>query len=168
MSEQELNLVDAIQIALEAEKQSAAMYKEAAENAKDSVIKDLFSSLSSFEQHHYEKVNELADSLKKKGKFVVYEGYSLPIPAQSEIPMSEEAKKTLNAGKPSMMSVLTLAQEVEAQAVKRYTSMGEQTDDKEGKKMFGKLAQEEQQHLTLMTEVYWNVNNRGIWAWSGL
>jgi len=168
MSEQNLTLVDAIQIALEAEKQSAAMYKDAAEKATDKVIEGLFSSLSAFEQHHYEKVAELAESLAKKGKYIVYEGYSLPIPAQSEIPISEEATKTLKAGKPSMMSVLTLAQEVEAQAVKRYNNLAEQTSDADGKKTFGKLAQEEQKHLKLMTEVYWNVNDRGMWAWSGL
>jgi rubrerythrin len=167
MSEQDLTLVDAIQIALEAEKRSAAMYKEAAENATDKVIEGLFSSLSAFEQHHYEKVTELAETLAKKGKYIVYEGYSLPIPAQAEIPISDEASATLKAGKPSMMSVLTLAQEVEAQAVKRYNSLSERALDSDGKNTFDKLAQEEQKHLKLMTEVYWNVNDRGIWAWSG-
>jgi rubrerythrin len=168
MSEQDLSVVDAIQIALEAEKQSTNMYKEAAERAQDKVIKDLFSSLSAFEQHHYEKVTELATSLAKKGKYIVYEGYSLPIPAQAEIAVSGPVSETLRAGKPSMMSVLTLAQEAEAQAVRRYNSLFERTSDRDGKKMFAKLAEEEQRHLKLMTEVYWNVNDRGIWAWSGL
>ena len=167
MSEQDLTLVDAIQIAMEAEKQSVTLYKDAAQNAPNTVIEGLFSYLAEFEQVHYDKLVELAASLRKRKKFIVYEGYPLPIPAQSEIETSEESARVLAAKRVSMMDVLTMAQKVEEQAAKRYTSLAEKTSDADGKAMFERLAKEEQKHLRLMTEVYWNVNDRGVWAWSG-
>lgn len=167
MSEQNLTLVDAIQIALEAEKQSVTLYSDAAQKAANMVIQRLFNNLANFEQHHYDKLAELVASLQKKGKFTVYEGYSLPIPAQSEIKVSAEAAGVLAAQKVSMMDIITLAQNTEQQADKRYTALAEQTSDPDGKAMFKRLAKEEQGHLRLLTEVYWNLNDRGVWAWSG-
>ena len=166
MSEQNLSLVDAIQIAMEAEKQAVALYKDAAQKTANMVIQPLFNNLADFEQHHYDKLAELVASLQEKGKFIVYEGYSLPIPAQSEIKISEEAADVLAAQKVSMMDILTMAQNVEQQAGKRYTALAEQTSDADGKAMFEWLAKEEQTHLRLLTEVYWNLNDRGVWAWS--
>ena len=166
MGEQNLTLVDAIQIAMEAEKQAVTLYKDAAQKTAHMVIQHLFSNLVDFEQHHYDKLTELAASLQKKGKFVVYEGYSLPIPAQSEVGFSKEAAGVLAANKVSVMDIITMAQNVEQQAGKKYTALAEQTSDSDGKAMFKRLAKEEQNHLRLLTEVYWNLNDRSVWAWS--
>ena len=168
MSEQNLTLVDAIQIAMEAEKQAVALYKDAAGKAANTVLEGLFVRLADFEQHHYDKLTELVASLRKKKTFLAYEGYSVPIPAQSEIKVSGEAAEILGGGKVSMMDVITMAQNVEEHAAKRYAALAEQTSDVDGKAMFETLAKEEQKHLRLLTEVYWNLNDRGVWAWSGM
>ena len=68
MSEQALSLVDAIQLAMEAEKQAVTVYKDAAQKTASMVIERLFNSLADFEQHHYDKLTELAASLQKKGQ----------------------------------------------------------------------------------------------------
>ena len=166
MSEQELTLAHAVQMAAEAEKQSRDFYRDAAQKAGNEAIQRLFNGLADFEQHHYDKVVELTLSLQKKGKFLFYEGCSLPIAAQSEIDMSTGAGDALAATKLSMMDVLTLAENVEKQASKRYTDLAEQTSDPDGKAMFQRLAKEEQSHLDLLTEVYWNLNDRGVLSWS--
>ena len=166
MSEQDLTLADAVRIAAEAEKQSADFYRDAANKSSNVAIQRLFNSLADFEQVHYDKVVELTLSLQKKGKFLFYEGCSLPIPAQSEIEMSEGTGDALEAAKVSMMDVLTLAENVEKQASKRYANLAEQTSDPDGKAMFQRLAKEEQSHLDLLTEVYWNLNDRGVLSWS--
>ena len=57
-----------------------------------------------------------------------------------------------------------MAQNVEQQAGKKYAALAEQTSDSDGKAMFEQLAQEEQNHLRLLTKVYWNFNG-GVWAW---
>jgi rubrerythrin len=151
MSEQNLTLANAVRLAAEAEKQSVDFYKDAAQKAGNVVIERLFNNLADFEQRHYDKVAELALSLQKKGKFIFYEGCSLPIPAQSEVEMSQEAGNVLKATQVSMMDVITMAQNVEQQADKRYSALAEQTTDPDGKAMFQRLAKEEKNHLRLLT-----------------
>ena len=167
MSEQDLTLVDAIHLAMEAEKQAVTLYKDAAQKAANLAIERLFSHLVDFEQHHYDKLAELVASLEKRKKFVVYEGYSTPIPAQSEVKISGRAAEVLEAKKVSLMDILTMAQNVEKSAGDKYAALAEQTSDKDGKAMFQRLAKEEQNHLHQLTEVYWNLNDRGVWAWPG-
>lgn len=166
MSEQNLTLANAVRMAAEAERQSVEFYRDAAQKAGKAVITRLFNSLADFEQQHYDKVAELALSLQKKGKFIFYEGCSLPIPAQSEVEMSETAGDAFKETQLSMMGVITMAQNVEQQADKRYSALAEQTTDPDGKAMFERLAKEEKSHLRLLTEVYWNLNDHGVWAWS--
>jgi hypothetical protein len=98
-------------------------------------------------------------------QFTVYEGYSALIPAQSEIKISGRAAEVLEARRVSLMDILTMAQDVEKAAGKKYAALAEQTLDKDGKTMFRQLAKEEQNHLRQLTEVYWNLNDRGVWAW---
>jgi rubrerythrin len=166
MSEQNLTLANAVRMAAEAEKQAVDFYRDAAKKAGNVMIERLFNNLADFEQQHYDKVTELALSLQRKGKFIVYEGCSLPIPAQSEVEMSQQGDDVLKATRVSMMDVITMAQNVEQQADKRYTALAEQTTDPDGKAMFQRLAKEEKSHLRLLTEVYWNLNDRGVLAWS--
>ena len=165
MSEKSMTLTDAIQTAIEAEMKAVTVYKDAAEKAANTAVEKLFGQLADFEQHHVDKLNELIVSLQKKKKFVVYEGYSRPIAAQSEIQISGKAAEVLKAAKVSLMDIITMAQEIEKSAGKKYEALAEQTSDKDGKAMFVQLAKEEQGHLKILTEVYWNLNDRGVWAW---
>jgi rubrerythrin len=165
MSKENLTLTDAIQTAMEAELKAVEVYKGAAEKAANTAVAKLFSQLADFEQHHVDKLNELVTSLQKKAKYVVYEGYARPIEAQSEIQVSGKAAEVLEAAKVSLMDVLTMAQEIEKSVSKKYSDLAEQTSDKDGKAMFVQLAKEEQSHLKILTEVYWNLNDRGVWAW---
>ncbi|MBN1937477.1 MAG: ferritin family protein [Anaerolineae bacterium] len=166
MDEQNLTLVDAIQIAMEAEKRAVVLYGDAAQQTENLLAKPLFIKLADFEQHHYDKLADLIASLQQKGKFIIYGGYPSLIPAQSEIKIPEGTTHVLETNKVSMMQVITLAQDIEKQTEKKYTDLADQTSDPDGKAMFNRLAKEEQGHLRLLTEVYWNLNDRGVWAWS--
>jgi rubrerythrin len=168
MSEQDLTVVDAIQMALESEKKAAVAYGDAAKNAPHVALERLFNGLAALEQHHYDKVAELAASLQKKGKYIVYEASSISIPPQSEIEIAGVGGDVLGGKKVSMMDVLTMAQNVEQQLGKWYSALAEKTSDRDGKAMFEWLAKEEQSHLDLVTTVYWNLNDRGVLAWPGL
>ena len=168
MSEKDLTLVDAIQMALESEKKAATAYSNAAENARHKAVEGLFSGLAALEQHHYDKLAELTESLQKKGKYIVYEASSITIPPQSEIEIAGVADDILSGGKASLMDVLTMAQSIEQQLDKQYAALAERTSDRDGKAMFEWLAKEEQGHLKLLTTVYWNLNDRGVLAWPGM
>jgi rubrerythrin len=166
MSEQMSPLVHAVRLAATAEKEAVEFYKDAAQKVSKKVLQRLFLGLSQLEQLHYDKVTELAESLQKKGKFVLYEGSALTIPEQSEIDLAEDAGETLQSTKLSVMDVITAAQNIEVAADKRYTELAEQTSDSDGKAMFERLAREEKRHLDLLTKLYWTVNQRGALAWA--
>ena len=168
MSEQDLNIVDAIQMALESEKRAIAVYTDAAKNAPHVALEGLFSDLAGLEQHHYDKVTALAASLQKKAKYIVYEASAISIRPQSEIEIAGIAGDVLGGAKVSLMDVLTMAQDIEKQLGKRYAALAEQASDRDGKEMFEWLAKEEQSHLKLLTTVYWNLNDRGVLAWPGM
>jgi rubrerythrin len=168
MSDQDLTVVEAIQMALASEKKALAAYSDAAKNAPHVALAGLFEGLAALEQHHYDKVAALAASLQKKGKYIVYEACSISIPPQSEIEMAGVAGDALGGSKASLMDVLTMGQHIEQQLDKRYSALAEQTSDRDGKAMFEWLAKEEQSHLKLLTTVYWNLNDRGVLAWPGM
>jgi rubrerythrin len=168
MSEKNLDIVDAIQMALKSEKKAVAAYSDAAKKAPHVALEGLFNGLAGLEQHHYDKVAELAASLQKRGKYIVYEAPSISIPPQSEIEIAGVASNALSGGKVSLMDVLTLAQDIEQQLDKRYSALAQQTSDRDGKAMFEWLAKEERSHLKLLTTVYWNLNDRGVLAWPSL
>jgi rubrerythrin len=168
VGEKDLSLAQSVRLAADAEQQSADFYRNAAQEASNETLKRLFNGLADFEQAHYDQVIALTLSLQKEGKFLFYEGCALSIPAQSAIEVSPEARKALEATKLSLMDVITAAQNVETHASKSYAELANQVSDPDGQAMFRQLAKEEQQHLRLLTNVYWNLNDRGVLEWPAL
>jgi rubrerythrin len=168
MSGQDLSLAQSVRLAADAEQKSMDFYRNAAKNASNQVVERLFNGLADFEKLHYDQVIELTLSLQKEGKFLFYEGCSLTIPEQSAIELPAEAIEAFDATKLSLMDIVTAAQNLETGLSKSYADLANQVTDPDGKAMFRQLAKEEQQHLRLLTEVYWNLNDLGVLAWSGL
>lgn len=159
MTDHTLSLLDAIQVAMEAEQKAAAFYADAAKRTTI-VARGLFEQLAEFERHHYDKLVVLVKSLREEGAFTPYEGRELVLPAQGEVkdPI-EEAQRM------SLMDIITLALDVERQAEERYTALAGQTDDPSGRAMFTRLAAEEHIHHRILTDAYWSLNDHGVWVW---
>jgi len=160
MNNQDLNLLDAIQIAMEAEQKAAAFYAEAAQETANPLGRRLLEQLAEFERHHYSKLATLEESLRDEGAFIGYEGKELSFPAPGEVENIEEANKK------SAMGIITAALNVEQEAEKRYAALAEQTSDPDGRSMFKRLAEEEHTHYRILRDAYWSLNNRGVWTWS--
>lgn len=159
MTCEDFNILEAIQIAKQAELKAEAYYAEAAQKTKHPVGKQLLEKLAKFERNHYDKLEELERSLRDEGAFIEYEGMELRVDAPSEIRVDADASAK------TAMGVIALAMDVEQQAEERYLSLAEQTTDTRGHLMFERLAEEEHEHYRILRNVYWNLNNRGIWAW---
>jgi rubrerythrin len=168
VSEKDLSLAQSVRLAADTELKSVDFYRNAAQKASRESLKRLFNGLADFEQLHHDQVIALALSLQKEGKFLFYEGCSLSIPAQSAIEVSPEAREALEATRLSLMAVITAAQNVEVHAAKSYAELANQVSDPDGQAMFRQLAKEEQQHLRLLTDVYWNLNDHGVIEWPSL
>jgi rubrerythrin len=168
VSENDLSLAQSVRLAADTEQKSVDFYRNAAQETSKEALKRLFNGLADFEQLHYDQVIALTLSLQREGKFLFYEGCSLSIPAQTAIEVSPEAREALEATKLSLMDVITAAQSIETHASKSYSDLANQVSDPDGQAMFRQLAKEEQQHLRLLTDVYWNLNDRGVLEWPGL
>ena len=158
MSEKDLTLVDAIQIAMEAEKKAAAFYADAAQKT-ETLGRELLERLAEFERHHYDILAKLEQSLRDQGTFIGYEGKELTFPAPSEVQTTAEPDKM------SMMGIITTALKIEEEAEKRYNALAEQTSDPAGQSMFKRLALEENKHHKILKDAYVNLNNHGTWVW---
>jgi rubrerythrin len=150
----ELNLLDAIQLAKQAEQQACALYSAAAQEATNPLVRRLFEHLAEFEELHYAKLVELEESLQDKGAFVKYEATEPPpMPAMSKVQHIEGVRKA------SAIKVMNQAMQFEAKAEERYRTMAEQTADPDGRKMFERLAKEEHDHYQILQTAYFDLSN---------
>lgn len=148
--------IAAIKLAMELEKEAAEFYKDAAEKAQN-LSHDLLNQLVQFELHHYEKLTELLDSLENKGEYIAYESIQpLKIDRKPTEKIPEDKKL-------SLMEVITIALKNEKEAEDIYMGLVDKTDDVEGKLMFRKLAEEEKEHYNILSDAYWDLNNKGEW-----
>jgi rubrerythrin len=162
MTDQNLDLLSAIQVALEAEQKAAAFYADAAQKTANPLGRKLFDQLAEFERYHYEKLLDLEKSLRDEGAFIEYEGRELALPAPSEVTSKEAGKE---ADKMTAAEVIRFAIDTERQAEERYTALAEQTVDPAGQAMFKQLASEEHSHYLILSDAYFSVSNRGVWEW---
>jgi bacterioferritin (cytochrome b1) len=160
MKDNDLNLLDAIQIAMAAEQKAAGFYADAAQETANPLGRELFEQLVEFERHHYRKLAALEKSLRDEGGFIGYEGKELQSPALGEADGFEEAHRA------SVMGIISAALDVEREAEKRYGALAKRTTDPAGRSMFKRLSEEEHTHYRVLNDAYWSLNDRGVWVWS--
>jgi rubrerythrin len=161
MNNQDLNLLDAIRMAIEAEEKAAAFYDEAAQKTENPLGRKLFEQLSQFEKYHQIKLSALEESLCRDGACIIYEGRDL------SLPVSDDVEKIKEADKMSALGIITMAMEIKEKAEERYMALAAQTTDPTGRAMFKRLAKEERANHHILSNAYWNLNNRGVWVWAG-
>ena len=160
MKDSDLNLLDAIRIAMEAEQKAADFYADAVQETANPLGRELFEQLAEFESHHYRKLAALEKSLRDEGAFIGYEGKELHVPALGEADGFEEAHRA------SVMGIISAALDVEREAEKRYAALAKRSTDPAGRSMFKRLSEEEHTHYRVLNDAYWSLNDHGVWAWS--
>jgi len=163
---QQLGLEEALDIAMDAELKAQAFYAQAAVEIQDPQGRDLLGRLAAFEQHHYEKLAELARSLEEKGQFIEYDTQTvdqfMPLVGRGETAGSLLDQMQDAAG------ILSKAIENEKLAGERYRVLAAETFDPTGQDMFRKLANEEQIHQRILEDEFFSLSNQGTWGWSGM
>jgi len=154
------NLLDAIHVACENERIACESYANASKGLTNPLAKELFERLSEFEQYHFDRLTALEKSLKEGNDYIDYAGKEFPLPPIFEIPAAQEPQQK------SVMKIISEARQLERQAQQAYADLANQIEDPQGQAMFKRLAEEEDIHYRILTEVYWNLNDRGIWKWS--
>ena len=160
----DLNIMDALKIAMEAEEQAREFYLEAKKKISDPDARNMLAQLADFEQYHYDKLAVLWDSLDQEKGYITYTPPDIALPRISQDFEGGRATKERNLT--TVTDVLGTAIDAEKAAHFRYTELAEQTTDPEGKAMFRKLAQEEHFHYRLLSDELYHLSNRGLWVWS--
>ena len=163
MAEKNLNMLDAVEMAMEAERKANQFYADAVQTASNERGKDLLKQLANFELSHYHKLEELRDSLQKEGKFIKYSGTSFE--AYKHFSPSEASGK-IEKNTEDVLQVLSMAIGAETKAHERYRKMADETTDPMGKDMFLKLADEETLHRRILSDEFYQLSNQGsVWTW---
>jgi rubrerythrin len=159
-------LEEALDIAIAAELKARAFYAQAAVEIQDPRGRDLLSRLAAFEQHHYDKLVELQQSLQERDEYVEYAGQTMGdvVPLRGR----GEAAGTLLDEMGDEAGILTKAIENEKAAGERYRVLADQTEDETGRAMFRRLAEEEMMHQRILEDEFYSLSNQGVWGWSGL
>lgn len=166
MTAQHLGLEEAIAMAMEAELKAGQFYSTAALFVEDERGRDLLGRLAAFEEHHYQKLAELARSLNEGRGFVEYQARLLSqfVP---KVVLAETAGAEME-GMKDQAGVLSRAIEQEKIAGARYGVLAEQTEDPAGQRMFRQLVEEERLHQRVLEDEFFSLSNQGVWSWSGL
>lgn len=163
MAGKNVGLMQAIQIAMEAEAKANKFYADSAKKVASEQGKNLLKQLADFEQNHYNKLDELKKSLEKEGKFIKYEGTQFK-PFKIEI--APEGSRKLEPNKEDVLDILGMAIDAESKAHQHYQRMAGETKDKNGKEMFEKLAEEETMHRRILSDEFYQIaNSGGMWLW---
>ncbi len=163
MAGKNVGLMEAIQIAMDAEAKANKFYSESAQKVTSEQGKNLLKQLADFEQNHYNKLNELKISLEKEGKFIKYQGTEFK---PFKIEQAPEAARKAEAHKEDVLDILGMAIDAESKAYQHYKRMAGETKDKDGKAMFEKLAEEETMHRRILSDEYYQMaNSGGLWVW---
>ena len=156
MTDQDLQLYDAIRFAKEAEQKATTFYADGATKTANPMGKKLFEQLADFERYHYQKLTDLENSLRAQGKFIGYEGRELLL--SPILPFDRKEKNRM-----SVMDIITTAMDLETKAGELYKNLALQTSDPDGKAMFERLAKEEQNHYRILANAFPKLNQFGEW-----
>ena len=156
-------MVEAIQLAMEAELKAHKFYADAVNQAMNERGKDLLQQLAKFEMKHYDALKRLSKSLEKEGEFIKYEGTKFD---QMKSGFKSEVEGKLESNKDSIINILNLAIDAETKAFNQYKKMAEETEDPDGQEMFRTLAEEESLHRRILSDEFYQLNNMGgVWSW---
>ncbi len=160
MDEYNIGIIEAIEVALEAEQQARDFYREAVNKVKSGQGKDLLSQLAEFEQYHFDALTTLKNSLTKEHEYVPY------VKMNFKEFRVQPISKQIEPEKDDVLNILSLAIEAEEKAHHHYVRMAESTVDRNGKEMFLQLAEEELLHRRILSDEFYQLSNKGgVWFW---
>lgn len=163
MSQSNIGLLEAIDMAMEAEMKASQFYTDAANRVQTPRGKDLLEQLADFEQNHYRKLGELKNSLNKNGEYIDYSGTQFKS-ERGNIPSEVAGKIESNTNE--ILEILNIAINAEDKAAKNYRKLADSTSDTRGKEMFNKLADEEVLHRRILSDEFFQFSNeRSNWNW---
>ncbi|MBU1340116.1 MAG: ferritin family protein [Proteobacteria bacterium] len=135
-----------LSFAIDREKEAVAFYSSLAKQATRASLKEIFERFAKEEEKHVELLSDISGNKEKIESYEFKKIVDLKI---SDYMVESEYKE----GMP-MPEILKIAMKREEKAVKLYSMLADQTDNKDAKKVFMILVQEESKHKLGLESMY--------------
>lgn len=145
MSETGKEVQDAIMQAIEIEKETFDLYTRAEQKTFNPAGKRIFRWLARTEEEHYLKLTELYKTYSAGERWVFYGGSTIALdPEEGELGGFDTGD----------LEALEIAMAIERKGIAHFDQLAQKTADPDGRQMFKTLADEEREHLKLISDRY--------------
>jgi len=145
MSEKGKEVLDAIMQAIEIEKETFDLYTRAEHKTFNTAGKRIFRWLAKTEEEHYLKLTELYNAYSDGERWVFYGRSTISLEAE------EGQEAGLDTGE---LEALELAMGIERKSIAHFEQLAQKATAPDGRQMLDTLANEEREHLRIITERY--------------
>ncbi len=158
-----MNVLHALDIAIEREKGTHDFYSQAAEATHDTRGKEMFIWLAQQELGHFNSLDKLKEALLKSDSEIELGHLSAEdSKVIKSMPKSEVSGKVTAAT--TAIDALRLSMQAERASIELYRRMEKSTTDPGAKMMFDELVAEEQAHLLLLEAQYKAIEKLGTFV----
>jgi rubrerythrin len=157
--------LQAIETAIQIEKDGLAFYAEAARQTEDPNGKRMFQSLAKDEAAHQKLFETVRESLLQEGNWLSPEEVAALSPKSFDLPPIFPAGDEIKSTQIPERELAALQRGIEAEeaAIAFYSGQREKTDDPDGKAMYAYLIDQEEGHRTILQGEYDYLNRTGFW-----
>lgn len=144
--------------AMEVEKEGEALYRDFAKKSSDQGLKNIFTWLAEQENKHFKIFQNM-----KEGKSISQEKNSFSEEIKTVFSDWKNHKDQFNY-KISQSDLYKKALEIEKKSIDFYTEESKKIDSEEQKKIFLKIAKEEETHYAVMENIIEFINAPARWV----
>lgn len=154
----------ALDKAMEVERQGKVFYEEAATRIKDAAGKEVFQTLAKDEVEHIRLLQAEYDQIRDESEWMALDEAKVcePQAPLKLFPSKNDAALVIPANATDA-DALKLAMAFEENGYKAYAKDRKETDDPKGKKVFGFLAKQENNHYVFLQKTLDYLSNEGAW-----
>jgi len=166
-------VLQAIEIAMQIEKDGLAFYTEAARQTDDPNGKKMFKSLARDEAAHLRLFEDARQALLERGNWLSPEEVAAISPKRLDrppiFPTGDEIKATLRprSGQAEILerelAALQRGLQAEEDSIVFYSQERDKADDPDGKAMYAYLVEQEEGHRIILQGEYDYLNRTGFW-----
>jgi rubrerythrin len=150
--------MNAIEIAIRMEKDAIDFYREAAEKTTHPVGKKMFLSITEDEKRHLQMLSQIFKEVDITIQEVSPMQNVKTIFASMKDSMMQKIQATENE-----LEAFKIAMQMEQEGVEFYKKAGADTQKEKEKKLFERLAKEEEQHYSIFSNTFAFLNDTGNW-----
>ncbi len=145
--------------ALKMEKDSEDLYRELSSDTSHEGVKKILNMLADEEAKHYEIITKM----KKNVKELLYEDTNVLENSKNIIEKIKENKEKIDI-KSTQVKIYEEAQKIEKESIKFYEEKSKEVTSEKQKKIFLKLAKEEEKHFFILNDILIHVSRPQTWV----